>query len=42
MWLNQYTNADDWIAHRPGPTPAIAGQLPDIDVLFVGAGTRAR
>jgi cysteine synthase A len=37
--LNQYTNADNWLAHYRRTAPVIAEQFPDLDVLFVGAGT---
>jgi cysteine synthase A len=39
VWLNQYTNADNWKAHYRTTAPAIARQFPQLDVLFVGAGT---
>jgi cysteine synthase A len=39
VWLNQYTNDDAWRAHYRTTAPAIAQELPDLDVLFVGAGT---
>ena len=39
VWLNQYTNADNWLAHYRTTAPAIDRQCPDLDVLFVGAGT---
>ncbi|MEU1710846.1 2,3-diaminopropionate biosynthesis protein SbnA [Streptomyces sp. NPDC005706] len=39
VWLNQYTNAFNWIAHQRTTAPAIDRQFPDLDVLFVGAGT---
>ena len=39
VWLNQYTNANAWKAHYRTTAPAIARQFPDLDVLFVGAGT---
>ncbi len=39
VWLNQYTNDDAWRAHYHTTGPAIARQFPDLDVLFVGAGT---
>ncbi|MEU7581484.1 2,3-diaminopropionate biosynthesis protein SbnA [Streptomyces sp. NPDC041068] len=39
VWLNQYTNAYNWIAHQRTTAPAIDRQFPDLDVLFVGAGT---
>ena len=39
VWLNQYTNANNWKAHYRTTAPAIARQFPHLDVLFVGAGT---
>lgn len=39
VWLNQYGNPDNWAAHFNGTGPEIAKQFPDLDVLFVGAGT---
>jgi cysteine synthase A len=39
VWLNQYANQGNWLAHYRVTGPAIAAQFPDIDVLFVGAGT---
>ncbi|MCW7946884.1 cysteine synthase [Streptomyces hygroscopicus] len=39
VWLNQYRNANNWGAHYNTTAPAIAAQFPDLDVLFVGAGT---
>ena len=39
VWLNQYTNANAWRAHYRTTGPAIAQRFPDLDVLFVGAGT---
>jgi 2,3-diaminopropionate biosynthesis protein SbnA len=39
VWLNQYTNDNAWKAHYRTTAPAIAEQFPDLDVLFVGAGT---
>ena len=39
VWLNQYTNPENWKAHYRTTAPAIARQFPDLDVLFVGAGT---
>ena len=38
VWLNQYTNPGNWKAHYRTTAPAIAGQFPQLDVLFVGAG----
>ena len=39
VWLNQYSNPSNWIAHYRSTAPAIARQFPQLDVLFVGAGT---
>ncbi|MFJ8625994.1 2,3-diaminopropionate biosynthesis protein SbnA [Kitasatospora sp. NPDC093550] len=39
VWLNQYQNPENWGAHYRWTAPAIAGQFPELDVLFVGAGT---
>ena len=39
VWLNQYTNPNSWKAHFRTTAPAIARQFPELDVLFVGAGT---
>jgi N-(2-amino-2-carboxyethyl)-L-glutamate synthase len=39
VWLNQYTNPNNWKAHFRTTAPAIADQFPQLDVLFVGAGT---
>jgi N-(2-amino-2-carboxyethyl)-L-glutamate synthase len=39
VWLNQYTHPGNWQAHYRTTAPAIARQFPDLDVLFVGAGT---
>ncbi len=39
VWLNQYTNQGNWRAHYRTTAPAIAGRFPQLDVLFVGAGT---
>jgi cysteine synthase A len=39
IWLNQYTNPNSWKAHYQTTAPAIIHQFPDLDVLFVGAGT---
>ncbi|GHO90537.1 2,3-diaminopropionate biosynthesis protein SbnA [Reticulibacter mediterranei] len=39
VWLNQYTNPNNWKAHYRTTAPAIACQFPSLDVLFVGAGT---
>jgi N-(2-amino-2-carboxyethyl)-L-glutamate synthase len=39
VWLNQYSNPQNWRAHYRSTAPAIARQFPELDVLFVGAGT---
>lgn len=39
VWLNQYTNPNNHMAHYRTTAPAIARAFPDLDVLFVGAGT---
>jgi cysteine synthase A len=39
VWLNQYANPDNWQAHFRTTAPAIMEAFPDLDVLFVGAGT---
>jgi N-(2-amino-2-carboxyethyl)-L-glutamate synthase len=39
VWLNQYSNPGNWQAHYRTTAPAILRQFPELDVLFVGAGT---
>lgn len=39
VWLSQYTNPANWRAHYRSTAPAIARGFPELDVLFVGAGT---
>jgi cysteine synthase A len=39
LWLDQYSNPSNWMAHYRRTAPAIARQFPRLDVLFVGAGT---
>lgn len=39
VWLDQYTNPKNQLAHFRTTAPAIARHFPDLDVLFVGAGT---
>ncbi|WP_374778148.1 2,3-diaminopropionate biosynthesis protein SbnA [Streptomyces sp. NBC_01310] len=39
VWLNQYANPNNHRAHSRTTAPAIARAFPDLDVLFVGAGT---
>src|SRR4028119_1481155 len=39
VWLNQYRNPNNWGAHYRRTAPAIARSFPELDVLFLGAGT---
>ncbi|MEV6162184.1 2,3-diaminopropionate biosynthesis protein SbnA [Streptomyces sp. NPDC052052] len=39
VWLSQYTNPSNWNAHYRTTAPEIARKFPQLDVLFVGAGT---
>ncbi|MEU5210174.1 2,3-diaminopropionate biosynthesis protein SbnA [Streptomyces sp. NPDC020742] len=39
LWLNQYANAGNWMSHYGTTGPEIAAEFPDLDVLFIGAGT---
>ena len=39
VWLNQYANPGNWVAHYRTTAPAIARSFPELDVLFVGTGT---
>lgn len=39
VWLNQYANTGNWLAHHRSTAPSIAAAFPELDVLFVGAGT---
>jgi 2,3-diaminopropionate biosynthesis protein SbnA len=39
VWLNQYENPGNWRAHYGTTAPEIATHWPELDVLFVGAGT---
>jgi N-(2-amino-2-carboxyethyl)-L-glutamate synthase len=39
VWLNQYANPGNWLAHYRKTAPAIARSFPNLDVLFVGTGT---
>ncbi|MEV5540237.1 2,3-diaminopropionate biosynthesis protein SbnA [Saccharopolyspora shandongensis] len=39
VWLNQYANPGNWRGHYRTTGPEIAKAFPDLDVLFVGAGT---
>lgn len=39
VWLNQYTNAENWRAHYRHTAPALIKQFPSVDYVFIGAGT---
>jgi cysteine synthase len=39
VWLNQYANPRNWSAHFHTTAPAISREFPQLDVLFIGAGT---
>jgi 2,3-diaminopropionate biosynthesis protein SbnA len=39
LWLNQYTNEANWLAHYRDTGQGILKQFPGLDVLFVGVGT---
>ncbi|MEU9559355.1 2,3-diaminopropionate biosynthesis protein SbnA [Streptomyces fumanus] len=39
VWLDQYSNPANWLAHARTTGPEILKQFPELDVLFVGAGT---
>lgn len=39
VWLNQYANEANWLAHYRTTAPEITQAFPDLAVLFVGAGT---
>jgi cysteine synthase A len=39
VWLNQYSNPGNWRAHYGTTAPSIASEFPNLDILFVGAGT---
>jgi cysteine synthase A len=39
FWLNQYANPENWGAHYRTTGPEIVKQFPDVETLFVGAGT---
>lgn len=39
VWLNQYANPGNWMAHYRTTGPEIAKSFPNLSVLFVGAGT---
>ncbi|VVE36007.1 2,3-diaminopropionate biosynthesis protein SbnA [Pandoraea anhela] len=39
LWVNQYANPSNWRAHFRWTAPEIFSAYPDVDHLFVGAGT---
>ncbi len=39
VWLNQYGNPANWGAHARTTGPEVLKEFPELDVLFVGAGT---
>ncbi|MER7700388.1 MULTISPECIES: 2,3-diaminopropionate biosynthesis protein SbnA [unclassified Streptomyces] len=39
LWLNQYENPANWMSHYETTAALIAKDFPDLDTLFVGAGT---
>lgn len=39
VWLNQYANPANWIVHEQCTAAAITAEIPDVDFLFVGAGS---
>ena len=39
VWLNQYANDGNWLAHFQTTGPELLKSFPDLDVVFVGAGT---
>ena len=39
VWLNQYASSRNWNAHYRMTGPAITREFPQLDVLFIGAGT---
>lgn len=39
FWPNQHANPYNWMAHYRTTAPSIAKAFPELDVLFVGAGT---
>jgi 2,3-diaminopropionate biosynthesis protein SbnA len=39
VWMDQYANPGNWQAHRDTTAAEILLDVPDLDVLFVGAGT---
>lgn len=39
VWLNQYASEGNWTGHYRTTAPEIAKAFPELDVLFIGAGT---
>ncbi|MEC3975564.1 2,3-diaminopropionate biosynthesis protein SbnA [Amycolatopsis sp. H20-H5] len=39
VWLNQYANPNNWRAHYRTTGPEILAAVPEVEVVFVGAGT---
>ncbi|MFB6613130.1 2,3-diaminopropionate biosynthesis protein SbnA [Streptomyces sp. NPDC085524] len=39
VWLNQYVNPGNWLAHFNTTGPEVLKSFPEVDVVFVGAGT---
>ncbi|MFF5142343.1 2,3-diaminopropionate biosynthesis protein SbnA [Streptomyces sp. NPDC013157] len=39
VWLNQYANSANWRGHYRTTGPEVAKAFPELDVLFIGAGT---
>lgn len=39
LWLNQYANEGNWRAHYRTTAPSIVRSHPDLEFLFIGAGT---
>ena len=39
IWLNQYRNPENWRAHYQHTAPEIVKHFPDVDLVFIGAGT---
>lgn len=39
VWLDQHSNPGNWRAHYRTTAPSIASEFPELDVLFIGAGT---
>lgn len=39
VWLNQYANAENWRAHYRTTGPSIVKAFPDVETVYIGAGT---